>query len=230
MQGVYSIRCIQENKIYIGSSRDIENRWKHHKWALNASRHHNSELQLAWDAYGDESFIFSVLEETSMLEVREQEWLNNYLDVCYNTSLIVNNCMANPDTIEKRKQTIINNNITRGRQKLTKKQVYDIKYAYVLDSSVSAKSLAEIYGVHKSSIERILSEKSWKDVKVEGFIPKVYTTKSQEVRNLVVEMYNNGSSMLEIKKATGYTSNGSIYDIIKRQKGLKPNRYAKTKT
>lgn len=202
----------------------LKNRWYQHRSHLNTDKHHNLELQLSWNAYGDDSFVFAVLEETDNLEVREQFWLTSNIDRCYNITKVINNCMANPATVAKRKATIIANGSTRGRQKLTKDQVAAIKYAYVIKPKVSAKGLAELYDVNKSTIENILAGRTWKDVVVEGFIPKVYKVKSQEIRDLVVDMYNKGYSINEIKKAADYTSNGSIYDILKRQKGIEPNR------
>ena len=61
--GVYEIRCKINNKIYVGSSNDINYRWKSHKRMLNATSHFSPHLQSAWNKYKEENFEFIILEE-----------------------------------------------------------------------------------------------------------------------------------------------------------------------
>lgn len=80
MIGIY---CI-ENKInhmkYIGQSISISKRWAEHKRDLRKSKHTNDHLQKAWDRYGENSFIFSVLEicDRNLLNEREIYWVDTY--------------------------------------------------------------------------------------------------------------------------------------------------------
>ena len=62
MQGIYQIRNIKNNKIYIGSSMDIEQRWKMHKNDLRKNKHINYKLQNDWNKYGENNFVFEILE------------------------------------------------------------------------------------------------------------------------------------------------------------------------
>jgi group I intron endonuclease len=76
--GVYQIKCLSSNKIYIGSAVNIHNRRQHHRMFLRRGKHQNAYLQSAWDKYGENSFEFSVLEFTersNRLEA-EQVWLD----------------------------------------------------------------------------------------------------------------------------------------------------------
>lgn len=76
ISGVYQIACIETGKVYIGSSKDIFTRWVIHKYGLRKKIHHNKYLQNAWDKYGEDSFLFSILEESpidSLFDV-EQKW------------------------------------------------------------------------------------------------------------------------------------------------------------
>lgn len=76
--GVYAIKNLNNGKMYIGSSKDIGARWKHHINSLNKGTHHSRYLQNSWNKYGGGSFSFSVLEycnEESRLE-REQYYLD----------------------------------------------------------------------------------------------------------------------------------------------------------
>lgn len=61
--GIYKITNILNNKMYIGSSKDIYKRWKEHIRGLNKGNHHSIKLQRAWNKYGEDSFEFQILEE-----------------------------------------------------------------------------------------------------------------------------------------------------------------------
>lgn len=76
--GVYKITNLVNGKIYVGSSKDIESRWKQHRDKLNKGTHDNPHLQRAWGKYGEDNFKFEVIEEcerTIQFE-REQFYLN----------------------------------------------------------------------------------------------------------------------------------------------------------
>lgn len=80
ISGIYKITCTANNKIYIGSARDISNRIARHRTDLKNSKHHNILLQRAYHKYGSEKFIFEVLEVLQNLEElinREQHYLDN---------------------------------------------------------------------------------------------------------------------------------------------------------
>lgn len=76
--GVYKITCLENNMFYIGSSKHIEKRWKEHKKDLNLNHHANMFLQEDWNKYGEISFKFEILEETSEEERYNVE--QKYLD------------------------------------------------------------------------------------------------------------------------------------------------------
>lgn len=89
--GVYVITCTVNGKIYIGSSSNCKHRWERHKRDLRGSRHHSVYLQRAWNCHGEQSFIFTVLEECdkTVLFEREQYWLDTlqpFDSKGYNTS------------------------------------------------------------------------------------------------------------------------------------------------
>lgn len=73
MIGIYCIKNINNGKVYIGQSCNIENRWKKHKSELNRNVHNNKHLQNAWNMYGADSFEFSVLEECKENEMDDLE-------------------------------------------------------------------------------------------------------------------------------------------------------------
>lgn len=89
MIGVYYIKNKINNKIYIGSSKDIYTRKSQHYSELRGNYHTNIILQRSWNKYGEDSFEFGILEETTIenrFEI-EQKYINKYYDGgvnCYN--------------------------------------------------------------------------------------------------------------------------------------------------
>ena len=76
--GIYQIRCRENGKIYVGSTVDLQARWRSHRRDLDNGVHVNPHLQSAWNRYGEKSFEFSVLEyvDENRLLVTEQLWID----------------------------------------------------------------------------------------------------------------------------------------------------------
>ena len=83
MKGIYCIINIKNNKRYIGSSIDIEQRFKQHLYSLSKNKHYNKHLQLSFNKYGENNFIFEIMEtfdeiERYLLFDIEKEYLLKY--------------------------------------------------------------------------------------------------------------------------------------------------------
>jgi len=76
--GVYKILNETNGDCYIGSSVNIQERFKRHKKDLKGNRHHSIILQRAYDKYGKDSFTFNVIEECEREDLCDRE--NHYLD------------------------------------------------------------------------------------------------------------------------------------------------------
>lgn len=61
--GIYKIDCVQNGRFYIGSSIDVQQRWKKHQSDLRGNKHCNRHLQSAWNKYGADSFRYTLLQE-----------------------------------------------------------------------------------------------------------------------------------------------------------------------
>lgn len=59
--GLYVISCIKNNKHYIGESNNVTTRLCAHKNKLKKNIHENKELQLDFNQYGENFFIFQKL-------------------------------------------------------------------------------------------------------------------------------------------------------------------------
>lgn len=76
--GIYMIKNIKNNKIYVGSSINLVNRKYKHFWMLEKSLHDNEYLQKSFNKYGKESFEFQILEICNSDKLIERE--NFYID------------------------------------------------------------------------------------------------------------------------------------------------------
>lgn len=77
---IYKIKNTTNGKVYIGKTVNKDRRIKDHVWSLNLGRHCNSHLQNAWNKYGEESFVFEIIEKVGGLIVDHAEkwWINYY--------------------------------------------------------------------------------------------------------------------------------------------------------
>lgn len=78
--GIYKITNTVNNKIYIGCASNIRTRINGHLYDLRRNFHVNSYLQNSWNKYGEEVFIFSVIEECAIdkLHEREHYWVKQF--------------------------------------------------------------------------------------------------------------------------------------------------------
>jgi group I intron endonuclease len=88
MVGIYKIVNKTNNKIYVGQSIDIEERWKQHQWkAFNSNElAYNSAIHSAFRKYGLENFYYEVIEECPPEELNEREiyWIEQLQSVVPN--------------------------------------------------------------------------------------------------------------------------------------------------
>lgn len=75
--GIYGIENVFDGQIYVGQSKDVEHRLREHKKMLKKGNHHNIHLQRAWNKYGEEVFLFKILEECPVekLDTQENFWI-----------------------------------------------------------------------------------------------------------------------------------------------------------
>jgi len=113
--GVYKILNEVNSKFYIGSSKDIIGRFSTHRTKLKANKHHNRHLQNAWNMYGENAFIFSILDEClserEVLLKTEQHYIDT-LNPQYNILPIAGSPMGTKLT-DEHKQKISSSN--KGR-------------------------------------------------------------------------------------------------------------------
>lgn len=93
--GVYKITNTITGKSYIGSTTySFRTRWAAHLLDLKNDNHDNLPLQNAWNKYGENSFLFSIIEPTSaenVLSLEQREINARTPKELYNVCLIAGN-------------------------------------------------------------------------------------------------------------------------------------------
>lgn len=93
LPGIYKITSLQNpNKVYIGSTQNINQRWGRHLKDMKRNIHPNKKLQNHYNKYGEGDLFFSILficEQDELLEA-EQFFLDSYVPWFNNNKLAIN--------------------------------------------------------------------------------------------------------------------------------------------
>lgn len=128
--GIYKIRNIKNNKIYVGSAKDFDKRWNRHLRLLRTNKHHNIRLQRSFNIHGEQSFVFEIIERAEYIKdirILEQYYIDilnskvngyNIADASFG-DVITHNPNRN-SIIEKIRQTQLDNNkmLTKEQRKV----------------------------------------------------------------------------------------------------------------
>lgn len=121
--GIYQIRNLIDNKVYIGSSLNLYKRIYYHIYKLNRNKHNNKHLQNAWNKYGEENFVFEILEfvvsNNELLKKKETHYIQKF-NVCdksigYNLSTDACRNIICDESKQKIKQKAMGNKNWLGR-------------------------------------------------------------------------------------------------------------------
>lgn len=110
---IYQIINLKNNNKYIGSTKNFLNRKNRHLRELRKNKHHSIYLQRAWNKYGEENFLFSIIKEyininyNTLLEIEQN--LINQLNPVYNVSKTVKKITMSED----------------GKRRIAEKESYD---------------------------------------------------------------------------------------------------------
>lgn len=107
--GVYFIKNLVNDKVYVGSSIDIFRRWKTHQRDLLNNKHHSLKLQRSFNKYGIDSFQYCLAESATNQKLAsncEQKWIIKLDAVTngYNNNPIANNVGLMPKSEEHKRK------------------------------------------------------------------------------------------------------------------------------
>ena len=110
---VYIIMCIQNNRMYIGQTKNYKNRINNHKYHLKNNNHDNIYLQEDFNRYGLSSFTFKIIDICNKRQQaieKETYWINYYGGInCKNLYNCKDMYHNNELMKDKLKQTAKNN-------------------------------------------------------------------------------------------------------------------------
>lgn len=84
-RGIFAVRCRASGEVWLGIGRSLDNMQNGIWFALRLGTHPCVTLQAAWNAHGEESFVYEIVEEVdakdmtpwmlqSLLKERLQHW------------------------------------------------------------------------------------------------------------------------------------------------------------
>lgn len=143
--GIYKIVNLINNKVYIGQSINIEDRFRHHK---NTAFNKNAEaykypLYQAIRKYGIENFKFEIIEECSVSDLDKKE--NFYMEQYNSLSYGYNQVYAQ-----------------QAGTKKTPKEIVEIQQL-LLNSNISTIDIGKQYNLSDRSIRSINTGTTWRD-------------------------------------------------------------------
>lgn len=217
--GVYKITNKVNGKIYIGSSKDIYKRWKHHVYRLNSGKHVNSYLQNAWNKYGEDSFIFDIQEVCDENHIRERE--QYYIDVyncCnreigYNIVPKVDMSEMSAETKEKISKASMGKHIgeNMGLNKYSEDKIIQV-IADLMDVNYTYKEIANKYNIPIQTIISIANKNTWNYLTKDVEFPKRISSRQssniteEDLFNIINMIFDNKTN-LEIANELGISIN-----------------------
>ena len=73
ISGIYKITNTVTGDFYIGSSKNVKERWAAHKWPSRWKQYPNNPMYLDFQKYGLENFEFEILAEVEADKLKETE-------------------------------------------------------------------------------------------------------------------------------------------------------------
>lgn len=109
---IYKITHIDSERCYVGSTGNVERRWGDHIRDFRGGRHHSPYFNRVWNKYGQDAFVFEILEELDLsgLSVdemivlfaeREQRWIDKFQPV-FNSAPIAGSSLGYKWTDEQK--------------------------------------------------------------------------------------------------------------------------------
>ena len=154
--GIYKITCLANQKIYIGSTANLQRRSSQHFRELKNNNHCNKYMQRAFSKYGENNFTFEIVElvkDSANLVNREQYYMDT-LEV-YNKKIGYNMCPAagsllgtkrTKEQVEKIRRANIGKKRTPEQNKRTSELAKGRKHTEEAKNKIGEASKGNTYG------------------------------------------------------------------------------------
>lgn len=164
--GIYQIKNILNEKVYIGQSKDCLRRRSTHFTSLRKNKHINIHLQHAWNKHGEQSFVFEILTKCEISELSKYE--QSAIDKCpreklYNLQMHVNSEYFRGTRTKLESELLRQQRVLEKSAKLTPTLAKRIKLEGCKEDS-NYSELARKYNVCVSSIVNLMKGRTWKNI------------------------------------------------------------------
>lgn len=214
MIGIYKITNQVNNKIYIGQSKRIKERWQEHlrsgqpeKYSIK-ERDSKVPIHLAMQKYGVENFKFEIIEECLEEELNDKEryWISYYNS---------NNKEKGYNLTIGGQENFALKGEFHSQAKLTQRDVDQIKFL-LKENKKSYTEILKLYPfITKGTISNINNGKNWKDNSEKYPLRPAYFG-SQGTKNSTAKL--NEKMVMEIRelysKGISIEKIGKMYDIV----------------
>jgi len=117
--GIYKISNTLNSQFYIGSSVNIEQRYKYHLTRLKHNKHPNIHLQRAVNKYGIENFKFEIIQKCPKeYTVKLEQWFLDNLNPTYNICKVASGPLEYRCNEEQRVKIQLKESTKVGRRKV----------------------------------------------------------------------------------------------------------------
>lgn len=209
--GIYQIRNITNNHLYIGSTKNFEVRWKRHKSALKNNKNQpNKYIQYAWTLYGEKSFVFEIIEVikdiTKKSLKKKEQYHANLLNPKYNIREIVESNLGFRQTEETKKK------ISKANKGKTWEEIHGIEKSVEMKKNLASRNHFNSPMLGKHHSEKTKEKQSLKKIGKPSKKRKLSDQQVLEIR----ELYKNGETYISLGKKYDISFVG-IKRIIKRE-------------
>jgi DNA-directed RNA polymerase specialized sigma24 family protein len=174
--GIYKISFLTTDRVYIGSSINIRKRKNSHLSELRRGIHQNSMLQNAYNKYGENNMIFTVILECEpeSLLIYEEEQIRTHNSYHEGFNLVEKpsyNMLGYKHTEQTRtKMSSARKELGRVSGCLTEQQVREIRQKF-FDGARNS-DLAEEYGIHRKTIRQCVFLQTYTDIpcEISGYV------------------------------------------------------------
>lgn len=188
MYGIYKITNNLNNKVYIGKSSMIENRWDYHRKNYESPADWDKTLYKAFRKYGLENFSFEIIEEMT------EEYYNKFSDNREEYWIIYYDSLTNGYNETSGGDGGYNAKALEKTRKLTIDEVKHIRQMY----GECQICFDDAYQMYQDKISRRGFQAVWLGQNYKNINPEVFSEKNKKTR-ATLERQRTGS-LRKVKK------------------------------